>query len=226
MDSNVLVQPKSNITFSGSIHSSAKSIFKNLCDDIPSMVNYRGETISSKDVYKKLSDYMAKTDKDTELFWKDLSFSDLFKSGRYEGFMFRNKVTGKEIRGSEYPYMSDFYVPHPSEKYINKSGVTAQGPMLRTRVKVTGYKSPFIERLHEFSNDYTRFVVDGESYYSKNAPVLGFFTGVIRKILGFFPQEHFTPYGISELFELNRWVEQLTNHTEPRDIDKLLDVIK
>ncbi len=227
MHNNVSFQPGvSNIGFSGSIHRSARSIFKNLCDDIPSMVNYKDETITSKDVYKKISGYMAKTDKDTELFWKELSILDLFKSDRYEGFMFRNKVTGKEIRGSKYPLLHDFNVIHPSEKYIDELGVTAQAPLLRSRIKVSGYKSPFIEGLHEYSNDYTRYVVDGESYYNKNAPILGFFTGIIRKIIGIFPQKHFTPYGISELHSLNKWVDELTNHTEPRDVDKLLDVIK
>lgn len=227
MNNNISVQPRiSNTVFRGTIHNSANRIFKNLCNDVTSFKNYQGETIKSVDVYKKVHDYMAKTDKNTELFWKNLSFFDIFKANCYEGFMFRNKVTKKEIRGSKYPLMSDFNVVHPSEKYIDKLGVTAQAPILDSRVEITGYKSTFLELLHESFNEELRYVVNGESYYRKNAPILGFITGVIRKIIGIFPQKHIIPYGVSELYQINRWVEELTAHTEPRDVDKLLGVIK
>lgn len=226
MDNNISIikYGVSNIAFRGTIHNSAKRIFKNLCNEVTSFENYHGETIKSIDVYKKVSDYMAKTDKDTELFWKKLRFSDIFKSNRYEGFMFRNKATKKEIRGSKYPFMSDFNVFHLSEKYIDEFGVTAQAPNLPDRVEITGYKSPFIEKLHKIFNEEERYVIGGESYYRKSSPTLGFLTGVIRKVIGIFPQKRTIHYGVGELHNINKWVEELTTHTEPRDVDKLLGV--
>ncbi len=215
-----------NVSFNGTIHRSAQNIFKNLCNDIQSFENYQGKTITSKDVYEKISDYMAKTDKDTELFWKKSSFLNLFKLHNYEGFMFRNKATKKEIYGSKYPIFSDFNVYHPSEKYIDDLGVTAQAPILKSRKEVSGYKSPFIENIHEYFNGYERFVVGGESYYKKRSPILGLFTGMLRKIIGCFPHKKIIPYDISELYRLNRWVEELTTHTKPSDIDRLLGIIK
>lgn len=135
-----------------------------------------------------------------------------------------NIVDNSLYCGSAYPLFSFAdNVVHSSEKYINSQGVTAQAPNLRPREQFVEFTSSFIEKLHEHCNEETLYIHRGGGMTSvKNTPVLGMITGGVRKFLSLFPKKEVTPYNETNLLSVNKWVNELTTHTEPKDIDKLL----
>lgn len=220
---------QAGIKFQGSLHKSVQKIFTDLVSDIPvDKIIVKDVSVTADDVFKKLYDYIGKTNKHTELYWRKRNiFQRLFSSDRYEGFMFRNKVSKKEIRGSEYPNnVFAELIYHPSEKYINEFGVTAQAPEIKHREIITGHRSKLIDDLYDYCNEETCHVGAGYIVSHKKAPVVGFFAGMIKKIMAMIPKREICPYDTCDLSKLNRWVDQLTTHTTPDDVDKLLNIIK
>ena len=77
---------KSNLqrqAFGGNIHKSVQKIFKDLQKDIPHAKVYKETTgktidISAGDIYQKLSDYVAGTGDNVELYWHKHTLKDLF----------------------------------------------------------------------------------------------------------------------------------------------------
>ena len=226
---------KSNLqrhAFGGNIHKSVQKIFKDLQKDIPHAKVYEETTgktidISAGDVYQKLSDYVAGTGDNVELYWQKHTLKDLFSlKPPYSGFMFRDKSTKNQIRGSKYPDILTFKVFHNSEKYIDEDGITAQAPNIRqeNRKQLTGHHSKYAEYLKNYYSDYVLVRTPYDSYYEMVNPAAAFFWTLVDGFIKAIPKIKTNHYGERELRDMNRWVDELTTHTTPEDVNKLLNI--
>lgn len=220
-------------SFGGNIHTSVKKIFKDFQKDIPQASFYEAKSgkiikITTDDVYKKLSDYVTQTGDNVELYWhKNNSLKQLFSlKPSYSGFMFRDKVTKNQIRGSQYPDILTLKVFHKSEKYIDKNGITAQAPDIRpgNRKEITGHYSKFVEDLKNYYSDYVLVRTPNNSYYEMVNPIAAFFWTIVDGVIKAIPKIKINRYGEHELRSLNQWVDELTKHTVPEDVNKMLNV--
>lgn len=219
--------------FGGNIHKSVQKIFKNLQKDIPRATVYEeksGKTIeiSPGDIYQKLSDYVTGTGDNVELYWhKNNTLKELFSLERpYSGFMFRDKVTKNRIKGSRYPDILTLKVFHNSEKYIDKYGINAQAPDINpgNRKVITGHYSKFVEDLKNYYSDYVLVRTPYGSHYEMVNPAAAFFWTIVDGFIKAIPKIKTNHYGERELRSLNQWVDELTQHTVPEDVNKLLNI--
>lgn len=220
------------VAFGGTIHKSVRKIFTYLEKDIPQTTVWDEKTgqkseISAAAVYKKLSDYVAKTGGNVELYWhKNNALKNLFSLKHpYSGFMFRDKTTKKHIKGSQYPDVLTFKVFHKSEKYIDENGITAQAPDIKPlkRKVLTVHNSEYAEYCKNYYSDYVRVVTPHDSYYEMVNPAAAFFWTIVDGVIKSIPKIKTNRYGEHELRSLNRWVNELTEHTEPADVNRLLN---
>ena len=222
---------KNNPCFKGTIHKSVTKIFRDFSKDMP-----EAEKLAPAELYDTLKDFVSKTDKNIEMYWHNNSMLDGLKglsspSSTYEGFMFRNKMTNKKIRGSAYPdnYFSDFvYHPPDETKYINDKGVTAQGPDIypKHRRFITGQKSSYIDSWKQECDTLYWQIAPGTLYegygFDKVSPITSALLGLVQKTIGLIPKLETKKYTFTELLSLQRYVKELTTKVSPSDIDKML----
>ena len=124
------------------------------------------------------------------------------------------------------------YIEYASEiygiylKYIDKNGITAQAPDIRpgNRKEITGHYSKFVEDLKNYYSDYVLVRTPNNSYYEMVNPFAAFFWTIVDGVIKAIPKIKINRYGEHELRSLNQWVDELTKHTVPEDVNKMLNV--
>ncbi len=217
-----------NIAYNGSIHKSVNKIFKNLKTDLPNGVKLHDDVVvNADDIYNNLFNYVNKTDKDVELYYRSPNiFQDIFSSDPYHGFKFRNKVTKKEIPGGTNPvrYFQGFIL-NPVKECVSALGRDIISPDINpsARKRLTFCHSNFVNYLFDYNraNQGTWTPYDGWSFEMRS-PIKAFFWGLVKHIIALVPKIETNPYSEYNLKSLNKWVNDLTSKSKPEDVNKLL----